>query len=177
MTGPADDEIGDGGDGGDTVSAPNMPEHIDNGHIDNSVVRAVAEDLRKTNRKTNVVVIAIAGLSGLVVLAAGTGLYKIAQTNKVGVERIVSCTTPGKACYEDQKARSDDLVADVLAKLNEEHLVIECLLQVEPREILRRAELPRCQAEAAAATEKALAQIKAQAEAARREAERKVDGK
>lgn len=155
---------------------PSLPEthggHEDEADpIDNGIVRAVSEDLRRANHRTNCVVVIIALLSGLVVAGAGFGLLRIAQTNRTGVNRIVDCTTPGRGCYEDAKVRNDVVVADALISLNEEHLVIECLLRVQPVPDIRAMESVRCKKEAQEQTAKARDMLRAQIEAARKESE------
>jgi hypothetical protein len=141
--------------------------------VDNSIVRAVGEDLRRSNHRLQRVVILLCIVTGVLFSLVGWYLTATANTNRVGVRRIVECTTPGLPCFEEQQLRNNALVADVLAHLNEEHLVLKCLLKVEPEPILREGASPRCEAEAAEETKRILAELhRMQEEESRRLRER-----
>jgi hypothetical protein len=114
----------------------------------------VNDELRKSNRITHRLGLVVAALTAFFMLLVGLGLLSIASTNKRGVERIVSCTTPGRMCYEDEKARNAVSVVDPLLKLNQEYRVIECLLKLQPTPSIRAANEERCRSMAAVETEK-----------------------
>lgn len=156
-----------------------VPEQIDNG-----VVRTAAEDLRKVTRRAHYIEVALVAAAAAAVMLMAITILAIGQTNKTGVDRIVSCTTPGEKCYEDQKAREDVLVADILAQLNEKHLVIECLLtrsaapapgQVQAGTSERQAIFPACVTEAQKATEEIRQEVARRAAEARRQAEQETN--
>lgn len=140
--------------------------------LDNEAVRSAAARMVADNRRARVVEVLLVLLAVLALVILGQRISSLAQTNRRGVDRIVSCTTPGHPCYEESRARTDLLLTDALLRLNQEHLVIECILNELPERRTQATE-DACRVEAAAETERLRAQAAERAKAARAEAERK----
>jgi hypothetical protein len=138
--------------------------------IDNSIVRSTADDLRRSAAKVRQLEAALVVVTAIAIMFLGGTILAASNTNRRGVNRIIDCTTPGRACYEDEKARSNALVADALISLNEEHLVIECLLQ-QPTLASREVEFPKCKQQAADMTAVQRAALQKAAGDARKRAE------
>ncbi|MGH9005581.1 MAG: hypothetical protein ACRDYV_20840 [Acidimicrobiia bacterium] len=97
--------------------------------------------------------VAVAVLAVAVVGFVGWNTYRLrdlTRQNRIGVERIVGCTTPGRPCFTDAKVRSDAIIADVVARLDRQHRVLECLVLIRPAEATPE-NLAQCRIAAAAA--------------------------
>lgn len=130
---------------------------------DSAVVRSTAEDVKRYTRIALKIQTALVTLTAVVVVGTAISLFFIAQDNHRGVERIVSCTTEGYECYEEQKARTDALISTFLIELNREHLALKCILNVLPAE-RSKDDIAECDRQARAETDRVLAELRAKAE-------------
>lgn len=135
---------------------------------DAAVVRNTAEDVRRYTKIAVSIQTALIALTAMVVCASGVALYFLARTNREGVERIISCTTKGYECYEEQQTQTNTLVATFLVQLNQEHLSLKCLLKVPPPPARDDEDVAKCDRIAEEETQRILADL---AEAARKAAE------
>lgn len=142
------------------VPSPPPPTQFDSVE-DGQVVRAAAEQVRRYSAISSSLEVVLVALVALSLLGIGYGLYQTAQTNRRGVERIVSCTTPGEDCFEDQQVRTNDLVGEILIQLNHSHQKIECLLAELP-EKRGPEDSQRCHDEATTKTQAELEKLRQQ---------------
>lgn len=126
---------------------------------DSAVVRSTAEDVRRYTKIALNLQVALVAITAVVVVGIAVALYFVARDNKRGVDRIVSCTTEGYECYEEQQARTNALVATFLVQLNQEHISLKCLLKVPPAPVRSSDDEAKCDQQAAEETDRILKEL------------------
>lgn len=152
--------------------APLPPTQFDSIE-DGQVVRVAAEQANRYARWGTTVEVVLVFIAAAALVVLGIALLRTSAVNQVGVHRIVDCTTQGHDCYEEQQRRTTQLVATLLARLGEGHLVLECYLSVAP-DARTPDTLATCKAYAAEETKRVLADLEAAAKTAEEEARKEV---